>query len=352
MNKNVKKENEIKGSPEPVSISGTRIILNQMINCICKIKLKGVDGTGFFCEINDGNNNKLHFLVTNYHVIDKQYYEENNKINLLLNDDTIIKELDITIKRKTYFNENYDIALIEIQNEDEITNFLELDDNLFIEKEHVLYLYKSIYVLHYPKGKNACVSYGLLNAFDESKKSDIQHTCSTQDGSSGSPILNLETNKVIGIHKEGIKDSKYNYNIGTFLKYPLNEFFKNINNKSKKLNNKEHNDKNKNFNINFIDKKKYENIINEPKNIKIPKMNIIFKEVTFSRKTILILDYGTTIDQMLIEYLKKINKQELKGKTDKIYFSINLRRIEFGDQTPIEQFFDFNSQPNIDVNYT
>ena len=81
-------------------------------------------------------------------------------------------------------------------------------------------------------------------------------------------------------------------------------------------------------------------------------MNIIFKEVTFSRKTILILDYGTTIDQMLIEYLKKINKQELKGKTDKIYFSINLRRIEFGDQTPIEQFFDFNSQPNIDVNYT
>ena len=184
------------------------------------------------------------------------------------------------------------------------------------------------------------------------KKSDIQHTCSTQDGSSGSPILNLETNKVIGIHKEGTKDSKYNYNIGTFLKYPLNEFFKNINNKSKKLNNKEHNDKNKNFNINFIDKKKYENIINEPKNIKKPKMNIIFKEVTFSRKTILILDYGTTIDQMLLEYLKKINKQELKGKTDKIYFSINLRRIEFGDQTPIEQFFDFNSQPNIDVNYT
>ena len=136
MNKNVKKENEIKGSPEPVSISGTRIILNQMINCICKIKLNGVDGTGFFCEINDGNNNKLHFLVTNYHVIDKQYYEENNKINLLLNDDTIIKELDIAIKRKTYFNKNYDIALIEIQNDDEITNFLELDDNLFIEKEH------------------------------------------------------------------------------------------------------------------------------------------------------------------------------------------------------------------------
>ena len=91
MNRKVKKENEIKGSPEPVNISGTRTILEQMINCICKIKLKGADGTGFFCEINNENKNKLHFLVTNYHVIDKKYYEENKKIDLLLNDNTLLK---------------------------------------------------------------------------------------------------------------------------------------------------------------------------------------------------------------------------------------------------------------------
>ena len=348
----MKKEIKIKSSPEPVSISGTKIILNQMINCICKIKIKEANGTGFFCKIDDGKNKTLHFLITNYHVIDKKYYEENNKIYLLLNDETIIKEINLKINRKTYFNEFYDISLIEIKNDDEIKDFLELDDNLFIEKEHVLYEDKSIYVLQYPNGKNAAVSYGLLKSFNAIKMSDIQHTCSTEDGSSGSPILNLETNKVIGIHKVGARTN--DFNIGTFLKIPLNEFI--YNSKEKESNDLSNNKMNKNmdkdYNINIIEKKNFEKVINEPKNIKISKMNIIFKEVLFSRKTILILDYGTTIDQMLMEYLKKINKQELKDKKDKIYFSINLKRIEFGDKTPIEKFFDFNSQPNIDVNFT
>ena len=37
----MKKEKKIIDTPEPVSIAGTRIILNQMINCICKIKIEG-----------------------------------------------------------------------------------------------------------------------------------------------------------------------------------------------------------------------------------------------------------------------------------------------------------------------
>ena len=31
-------EKMIKDSPDPVSIQGTKIILNQAMNCICKIK--------------------------------------------------------------------------------------------------------------------------------------------------------------------------------------------------------------------------------------------------------------------------------------------------------------------------
>ena len=50
---------------------------------------------------------------------------------------------------------------------------------------------------------------------------EINHTCSTDYGSSGSPILNLEDNTVIGIHKEA---SPYNFNKGTFLKFPINDF--------------------------------------------------------------------------------------------------------------------------------
>ena len=45
-------ENEIiiKNSPAPVDIAGTKTILNQMMNCICKIKINATNGTGFFIK--------------------------------------------------------------------------------------------------------------------------------------------------------------------------------------------------------------------------------------------------------------------------------------------------------------
>ena len=49
----------------------------------------------------------------------------------------------------------------------------------------------------------------------------------TDKGSSGSPIINLKNNKVIGIH---LKEEN-NFNIGLFLNYPIQEFI----NKKKNL---------------------------------------------------------------------------------------------------------------------
>ena len=62
---------------------------------------------------------------------------------------------------------------------------------------------------------------------------EINHTCSTDYGSSGSPILNLEDNTVIGIHKEA---SPYNFNKGTFLKFPINDFNAKIEKEKEKKN--------------------------------------------------------------------------------------------------------------------
>ena len=57
---------------------------------------------------------------------------------------------------------------------------------------------------------------------------NIQYKCNI--GSSGGPILNLLTNKIIGIHKGCIqKNDGIKYNIGTFLKYPLKEINNNNN---------------------------------------------------------------------------------------------------------------------------
>ena len=53
--------------------------------------------------------------MTNNHVIDKKLYEENKEVNLLLNDEKVIKTIDLKIKRIIYFNEEYDISIIEIK---------------------------------------------------------------------------------------------------------------------------------------------------------------------------------------------------------------------------------------------
>ena len=86
--------------------------------------------------------------------------------------------------------------------------------------ENIFYEETSVYVLHYPLGEKVAVSYGLLN---EINNYEIKYKCSTEHGSSGSPILNLSNHKVIGIHKQTSK--KFNYNIGTCLQFPLNNFF-------------------------------------------------------------------------------------------------------------------------------
>ena len=191
-----------------------------MINCICRIKKKGANGTGFFCIIPLNENTYMNCLITNYHVLNEKYFKENKEINLLLNDDNETKKIDLNIKRRIYYNKEYDTTIIELKEEDNIKEYLELDDNIFKDNEDLLYEEKSIYILQYPKGVEACVSYGILSKI---KNYDIIHKCSTDSGSSGSPILNLKNNKVIGIHK-GSPNYAKNFNYGTLLKYPLNNF--------------------------------------------------------------------------------------------------------------------------------
>ena len=124
-----------------------------------------------------------------------------------------------------YTNEEYDITIIEIKPEDNINNYLELDDiimnDILNNKNKVKeYISETIYIIQYPENKLS-VSYGILDNIFEDKKYNFTHKCNTRGGTSGSPILNMN-NKVIGIHKEG--NSKKQYNKGTFLNYLIKEF--------------------------------------------------------------------------------------------------------------------------------
>ena len=126
----MEKEKKLKDIIEPVNIEGTKKILDQLINCICKIKINRKLGTGFFCVI-PIKKEILKVLVTNYGIINENDYKENKKLNLSLHDEKETITIDLGIERKTYFNEKYNITIIELNEKDNIKNYLELDKNLF-----------------------------------------------------------------------------------------------------------------------------------------------------------------------------------------------------------------------------
>jgi len=134
----MEEEKKIADSIDPVYIEGTKMILEQLMNCICKIKMDGEFGTGFFCKI-PYKKEKLKVFMTNYHVLNEKSLEENKKLNLLLNDEKEILKLVLEIERRTYFNKDYDITIIELKDEDKINNYLELDDNLFQDNAEIIY---------------------------------------------------------------------------------------------------------------------------------------------------------------------------------------------------------------------
>ena len=209
------------GAVDSLAIKQKEIISMQLQKSICKIKGK-LAGTGFFYHINYENKN-IPCLMTNYHILDDKYIKDNNKIEIIINDNKIniiINIEDIIYKSK---KDEYDLIIIKLKEGEEYMkniNYLELDDNLF--NKDSLKEYKSIYILHYLNGQNASVSYGKDIIYDPNYKYDIQYKCNID--SSGGPILNLLSNKIIGIHKGYIqKNDGIKYNIGTLLKYPLKE---------------------------------------------------------------------------------------------------------------------------------
>jgi len=246
-------EKELRNYPKIISYESTENILEQMRNKICYIKLiDGSCGTGFFCKIPFPSVDKLlPVLVTNNHLIDEKILENKNEsIIIKLKNSNKYKNISLN-NRKCYTNSDYDITFIEIkENYDEIEHFLELDDNILedifynnsLSKDNSnnQYIGETIYILQYPEGKLS-VSYGLVDKITDDQKYHFNHFCSTKEGSSGSPILNISNNKVFGIHKQA--SIKSNYNKGCFINLPIKEFIKqNFNEKtkySKSLNDKE-----------------------------------------------------------------------------------------------------------------
>ena len=349
---------------KPVTKEGTKMILEQMSNCICKINNNNIIGTGFFCKIPFKNNLKINVLLTSYDIINENYFNFNNQINILLGDYNESKIINIDNNRNIYYNKLYNITIIELKDYDNINNYLELDDNLFNNNIKSLYEKESIYILYYLNGGKSLVSYGLINNINGYF---INNICYINPGINGAPILNINNNKVIGISfnnngiilKYAIEEfiNKYQFNMNYNM---MNPMMNNINNMMTNMMMNQMMDNINNFqmpimmmnniNGNFMNMNLNENNLNI-NNSEIQKMNVIFKTAKGIRTNIQI-DCEKTVDQLLKIYLTRVGKLDLYQKKSKdVAFIHNAQLIKYGDQTKLKDFFKCNPNTWITVNY-
>ena len=204
------KESILAGYPNVIPYECTKSIIKQMEKNICRIKIGQNQGTGFFCQIPFPTKEKLLpvFITNNHSINENILFSKDALISLDIKENKDLMKINLNDRLK-YTSEEYDTTIIEIKEKDNIKNFLELDDNIIKDiiendNENKDFIDKTVYIIQYPEGELS-VSYGVLQSILEDKKYEFNHKCSTKGGSSGSPILNLKNNKIIGIHKAGIK---------------------------------------------------------------------------------------------------------------------------------------------------
>ena len=227
--KNKKDEMSLGHKPIPMKIA------NQIMNSICKITIKKeggiIYGTGFFMNISDSQQ----YLITNFHIINPSVINDDIEIEIWNHKKMHLNIINRDIK---YIKKPKDITIIEIKKTDPIFNDVYiLDyDTTYINKGYKIYKNTDIFSIEHPYGDDASCASGTVVEIDDY---EFDHNVATDNGSSGCPILLLNTNinlvKVIGIHKNA--DTEKKINGGTF----IGEIFKEI--KIKKEVNKETNER-------------------------------------------------------------------------------------------------------------
>jgi len=123
----------------------------------------------------------------------------------------------MTKKRRVFTNNELDYTCIELLESDNIIDYFKIDPKLFKYDKNKL-KDNDIFILQFPKANDLLFSFsfGKILSLKDNK---LIHNSSTDNGSSGSPIIRRnKENYIIGLHKGGIKKNKneYKFNIAIF----------------------------------------------------------------------------------------------------------------------------------------
>ena len=176
--------------------------------------------TGFLMKINL-QEKKNNFLLTCAHSISQQNIDSKMKIKIFyekknIKNEEAENEIELDINKrfiKSYKNIGFDTTIIEIIPEDNIPEDKYLYPDLNYKNGYEQYLGCQIFAGGFP---NVDVFKGdkhfSLGEITKIGKKTFTHNCDTREGSSGSPLLNIDQ-KVIGIHFGCNKSETENYGI-------------------------------------------------------------------------------------------------------------------------------------------
>jgi len=191
---------------------------------ICKISFINnenpkIYGTGFFMLYKS-----LKYLISVYHIINENLINKSIEIEIYN-----YKKFNLELKSRfiKFFKQPKDISIVEIKDSDGIKDIEYLNYDLnYKEGGYSQYKEMEVLSLGYPFGKDLASGSGeIINI----NGNEFEHDISTEQGSSGSPIILFNLLKVIGIHKYG--DLEKRVNIGIF----IGEIFDEIKNNLRKV---------------------------------------------------------------------------------------------------------------------
>lgn len=202
-----------------------------MKRSVFQINKDNIEGTGFFCKYLIPENHKaIHLLITNNHVLDENYIKSHDSIKFKSGNDQMTYTIENLKSRAIITDCKLDVIFIEIK-EDEgrkmNKKYLKIEKETINLKEmdfNEIYGQQPLYILNYPDTKDIFVSHGRLNNINNYI---IRLTCSSKNRSSGSPILLLDSRKLICIHR-GNPSNNFNFTEGTFFKNAKKNFLLNI----------------------------------------------------------------------------------------------------------------------------
>ena len=112
------------------------------------------------------------------------------------NNNDIFKEINFEKERYKYTDEKLDFTIIEILKEDNINNYLEINNNIYNINDQ-------IFSFQYQKGGKLKYTHGKINRIQDIY---LIYDAGVKGGSSGSTILLMNNSKVIGLHIGYLKD--------------------------------------------------------------------------------------------------------------------------------------------------